>query len=75
MHSTTPKLAGRSLNVLLYADDAALLARSPIGLRRMLQALHEYCDQHELQPNYAKTKIMVFEIPSMVDEQDPPRAG
>uniref|UniRef100_A0A670J379 Reverse transcriptase domain-containing protein n=1 Tax=Podarcis muralis TaxID=64176 RepID=A0A670J379_PODMU len=55
-----PKLAGRSLNVLLYADDAALLARSPIGLRRMLQALHEYCDQHELQPNYAKTKIMVF---------------
>lgn len=55
-----PKLAGRALNVLLYADDAALLATSPIGLRRMLRALHEYVTQHELQLNYAKTKIMVF---------------
>nr|XP_016853653.1 PREDICTED: uncharacterized protein LOC107983669 [Anolis carolinensis] len=55
-----PKLAGRHISILLYADDAALISRTPIGLKRALKSLAQYCREDQLQLNYHKTKIMVF---------------
>ena len=55
-----PKLAGNQVSVLLYADDAAILSRTPIGLKRAMKTLAAYCTESKLELNYQKTKIMVF---------------
>ena len=49
------------LLVVLYADDTALLADSPLGLQRCLDGMFEYCKLWQLQVNVEKTKITVFE--------------
>ena len=46
---------------MLYADDTALLADSPLGLQRCLDGMFEYCKLWQLQVNVEKTKITVFE--------------
>lgn len=51
-----PKLAGRHLNVLLYAAAAALISRTIIGTRRMLQAFNLFCEEYKLEVNHSKTK-------------------
>lgn len=55
-----PKIAHRHLSLLLYADDAALISRTPVGLRRALQALATCCQENRLEINYDKTKVMAF---------------
>lgn len=51
-----PWLADRHISLLLYADDAVLLSRTPDGLKRTLGALSQYCAQNILEINYSKTK-------------------
>ena len=46
--------------LLAYADDIVLFADTPTELRRILDALKEYCDLNELVINTAKTKIVQF---------------
>ena len=46
--------------LLLFADDMAIIAKSPHELQENLDNLHEYCEKWGLQVNEAKTKIMVF---------------
>ena len=48
------------LLVLLYADDAILLADSAENLQKGLTALKSYCDEWKLQLNSSKTKILIF---------------
>lgn len=48
------------LAVLLYADDMILMADSPEGLQRSLDALSEYCKIWKLEVNTSKTKVMIF---------------
>ena len=55
-----PKLANRHISLLLYADDAVLISQTPIGLKRALYALAQYCKEEMLQINYSKTKVLVF---------------
>lgn len=55
-----PKLADKSISVLLYADDAILLSRTRIGLNRLIGEFSAYCRREQLVINYQKTKIMVF---------------
>ena len=55
-----PKLAGKHVSVLLYADDAAIISRTPIGLRRALKTLAAYCRDNLLELNLQKTKVMAF---------------
>jgi hypothetical protein len=43
-----------------YADDLSLLTESQAGLQRMLDALHVYANNKELEVNVGKTEVMVF---------------
>ncbi|XP_077774296.1 vomeronasal type-2 receptor 26-like [Podarcis muralis] len=55
-----PKLARRHISVMLYVDDAAILSRTPFGLKRALGTLTQYCKEDQLELNYQKTKLMAF---------------
>jgi len=45
---------------LLFADDAVVLARSPVILRKVLLSLEKYCNKNKLIVNTNKTQIMHF---------------
>ena len=49
------------LNLLLYADDTALLAESAKELQAALNAMFLYCKTWNLSVNPTKTKVIVFE--------------
>lgn len=48
------------LLLLLFADDAVALARTPTDMRAILVAVEEYCDRNSLTVNANKTKIVEF---------------
>ena len=48
------------LILLLFADDMAILGKSPLELQSHLDLLHNYCDTWGLKVNTDKTKVMVF---------------
>ena len=48
------------LYLLLYANDAVLLAESPGDLQRSICAMKEYCDLWKLNVNVVKTKVVIF---------------
>ena len=48
------------ISILLFADDIVLLASSPEGLQRQLDALALFCDIRKLTVNLGKTKVMIF---------------
>ncbi len=45
---------------LLYADGVTLLATTPQGLQRLLDALGEFADASLMTVNTAKTKVMLL---------------
>uniref|UniRef100_A0A803TV69 ribonuclease H n=1 Tax=Anolis carolinensis TaxID=28377 RepID=A0A803TV69_ANOCA len=55
-----PKISSTNIPLLLYADDAALISYTMVGLKRVLRAFYEYCEKNQLKINYSKTKIMIF---------------
>jgi hypothetical protein len=57
---TGAQLSGRLVQILLYADDIVLLARTADELQAQLDALHSFCEQKCMTVNVAKTKVMVF---------------
>ena len=48
------------LCLLLYADDAIMLAPSRESLQDGLNILHDYCDRWKLTVNTDKSKVMIF---------------
>ena len=52
------KIAGRSINILRYADDTTLMAVSEEELRRLLMKVKEESEKSGLKLNIQKTKIM-----------------
>ena len=48
------------MNILLYADDIALLLQSKEGLQNSLDILHDFFYTLKLKVNTDKSKIMVF---------------
>jgi hypothetical protein len=55
------QIGNESIKVLLYADDAVLLAENAENLQSMLDKLYERSEGMNLRINAAKTKVMVFE--------------
>ncbi len=49
-----------ALILLLFADDMAIIGKSPEELQHSLDLLHEYCGKWGLEVNTDKTKIVVF---------------
>lgn len=49
----------RRLFLLLYADDTAILAETPIDLQNALHELNAYWEKWELNVNINKTKIVL----------------
>ena len=48
------------LFLLLYADDAVILAQSAEDLQKGLNCLETYCKRYKLTVNTDKTRIMIF---------------
>ena len=48
------------IDILLYADDLAMLANSRKELQVKLNLLHLYCKDRNLHVNINKSNIMVF---------------
>jgi hypothetical protein len=46
-------------NIILYADDTTLIAKSQEELQRLVNEIHEYCTVHGIKININKTKCMV----------------
>lgn len=54
------RLANRNVQLLLFADDLALLADSHKGLQDSINILSEFCQTWKLNINIDKTKVVVF---------------
>jgi hypothetical protein len=48
------------ISLLLFADDLVLLASTPEGLQRQIDALASFCDLRQLMVNLGKTKVLIF---------------
>jgi hypothetical protein len=48
------------ISILIFPDDVVLLATSPEGLLRQLDALTLLCDLRQLTANLGKTKVTIF---------------
>lgn len=51
---------GTKINILMYADDLAIVAESRDQLQMMINKTKEYCDRVKLRMNIEKTKWMIF---------------
>eukprot|EP00775_Hariotina_reticulata_P010235 gene10235-biopygen12166 len=54
------ELGGKILQMLLYADDLALLAATKHQLQHMLRVLADFCDEYDLEVNVSKCTVVVF---------------
>ena len=48
------------LSHLLYADDLVLMSNSNAGLNNCLSKLAQYCDKWQLEVNFKKSKVVIF---------------
>ena len=53
-------LEGIKLNILLFADDVALLANTRQDLQKLLDAVYEYSQKWRFRWNSSKSKVMRF---------------
>ena len=53
-------LGGEDLSCLLWADDLVLLSTTPDGLQNAINRTHNFYNDHGLQMNTKKTKVLVF---------------
>ena len=55
-----PRLCGRPVPPMLFADDMLLISTSVAGLNAQLLALQTYCDAKKLTVNAAKTQVVIM---------------
>ena len=55
-----PTLTGIVINLLLYADDIVLMARSPHDLENQLRILKDFFSNMGMTVNTDKTKVMII---------------
>src|SRR4051812_42026202 len=48
------------LQIIMYADDMALLAQTPADLQNMLCALDEACEKYGMEISTEKTKVLMM---------------
>lgn len=58
------QMGTKLVQMLLYADDMALLARSPGELQQMLDLLAEFSDAKHMVVSVPKTEVVVFRKPA-----------
>jgi hypothetical protein len=56
-----PQMVDIVVKLLLYADDLALMSKTPQGLQKQIDALSKFCVERQLVINVSKTKVVVFE--------------
>jgi len=56
-----PQLVDIVVKLLLYADDLALMSKTPQRLQKQIDVLSEFCVEQQLVINVSKTKVVVFE--------------
>lgn len=56
---TAAEIGGKLCQMLLYADDIVLLAKSARDLQRQLTALGSFCQASFMRVNVQKTKVLV----------------
>ena len=61
------RLEDNIIQVLLYADDLALLAENPGDMQRLLNCLHDFCIVSGLQVSIKKSEIVVLNSQYCVD--------
>lgn len=54
------QLLHRMVQVLLYADDLAIMAETAEGMQQMLQGLSDFCKATGMQVNIKKSEVVVF---------------
>ena len=54
-------VGGEKISILLYADDAVLLAESERELKLLVDRFSVTCERRKLKINEKKTKAMVFD--------------
>ena len=64
MLNTGIDIDGEKVCILLYADDAILIADTEEELQRLLNCLHRWCEKNSLNINKDKSKIVHFRRPS-----------
>ncbi len=57
------------LNILLFADDIAVIADSPQSLQGMLDTVSKWCSKWRLNINIDKTKVVYFRMPSIANTE------
>ena len=48
------------LNMLLYADDLALITDSDENLQKLIEVLYQWCEDNDMSINSDKTKVIHF---------------
>ena len=54
------EINGRLVNILLYADDIVIMAKSETEMQSLLLALDTWCKTEQLHVNIGKSKIIHF---------------
>jgi hypothetical protein len=54
------RIADSICRVILYADDLAIMSKSPAGLQIMLKCLEEFCQVYKMEVNISKSEVVVF---------------
>ena len=65
-----PKINGKNIGCLLYADDLAIVSTTPLGLQSSLNNLHANCKKWKLEINIAKSKVMCMQKSNKPDESE-----
>ena len=55
-----PLCGGVHMSLLMYADDTAVLANSPLELQQLLDCIQQWCSAHGMNIHVDKTEIVVF---------------
>ncbi len=54
------KIGRMRIDIIGYADDIPLVSNILINLQKMLEAVENYCNQHEIKVNGDKTVLLIF---------------
>ena len=60
LRNVGPSSNGKLINYIQYADDLAIISRTPDELNDQLYRLESYCKQNNLKINTEKTEILIF---------------
>lgn len=66
----SPSLGGKKIRALQFADDVALIAKSPEDLNALLDSWASFCDSNHFITQIRKTEIVPFSACDLTSETD-----